>query len=62
MRSILATALPDTPSLNRALHLRCRDGSILPASPGVNPNLTITALAERVMATVPAKAAAGAPT
>jgi len=32
VRSILATALPDNPSLNRALHLRCRDGSILPVS------------------------------
>lgn len=29
------------------------DGSILPANPGVNPSLTITALAEHVMAGVP---------
>jgi cholesterol oxidase len=28
------------------------DGSILPANPGVNPSLTITALAEHVMAGV----------
>ena len=31
------------------------DGSILPANPGVNPSLTITALAEHVMGAVPAK-------
>lgn len=31
------------------------DGSILPANPGVNPSLTITALAEQLMSTVPAK-------
>jgi cholesterol oxidase len=31
------------------------DGSAVPANPGVNPSLTITALAERAMATVPAK-------
>jgi len=30
------------------------DGSILPANPGVNPSLTITALAEHIMATVAA--------
>ena len=29
------------------------DGSILPANPGVNPSLTITALAEYIMTTVP---------
>jgi cholesterol oxidase len=29
------------------------DGSAVPANPGVNPSLTITALAERAMATVP---------
>ena len=34
------------------------DGSILPANPGVNPSLTITALAEHVMSHVPAKAPA----
>jgi len=33
------------------------DGSILPANPGVNPSLTITALAEMMMAAVPAQAA-----
>lgn len=33
------------------------DGSIMPANPGVNPSLTITALAERIMAAVPANAA-----
>ena len=37
------------------------DGSILPANPGVNPSLTITALAEQMMSAVPAKAAAGHP-
>ena len=37
------------------------DGSILPANPGVNPSLTITALAEQMMTTVPAKLAAGHP-
>ena len=31
------------------------DGSAVPANPGVNPSLTITALAERAMARVPAK-------
>ena len=38
------------------------DGSIVPANPGVNPSLTITALAEYAMSTVPAKhgVAAGA--
>jgi cholesterol oxidase len=32
------------------------DGSAMPANPGVNPSLTITALAERAMSKVPAKA------
>lgn len=31
------------------------DGSIMPANPGVNPSLTITALAEYAMANIPAK-------
>ena len=31
------------------------DGSVMPANPGVNPSLTITALAERAIAHVPAK-------
>jgi len=31
------------------------DGSIMPANPGVNPSLTITALAEYAMSSVPAK-------
>jgi cholesterol oxidase len=31
------------------------DGAAVPANPGVNPSLTITALAERAMAEVPAK-------
>jgi cholesterol oxidase len=35
------------------------DGSVLPANPGVNPSLTITALAEHIMAAVPAKARRG---
>jgi cholesterol oxidase len=34
------------------------DGSIMPANPGVNPSLTITALAEHVMSSVPARATA----
>jgi cholesterol oxidase len=34
------------------------DGSIVPANPGVNPSLTITALAEYAMSCVPVKAAA----
>jgi len=29
------------------------DGSIMPANPGVNPSLTITALAEYAMSQVP---------
>ena len=32
------------------------DGSIMPANPGVNPSLTITALAEYAMSRVPEKA------
>ncbi len=35
------------------------DGSIVPANPGVNPSLTITALAEYAMAQIPPKAALG---
>ena len=31
------------------------DGSAVPANPGVNPSLTITALAERAMSRVPPK-------
>ena len=31
------------------------DGSVMPANPGVNPSLTITALAEYAMSLVPAK-------
>jgi cholesterol oxidase len=31
------------------------DGSAVPANPGVNPSLTITALAERAMAEIPAR-------
>ncbi len=34
------------------------DGSAISANPGVNPSLTITALAERAMTFVPAKGAA----
>jgi cholesterol oxidase len=34
------------------------DGSIIPANLGVNPSLTITAMAEHVMSRVPAKAGA----
>ena len=33
------------------------DGSVMPANPGVNPSLTITALTERAMAKIPAKEA-----
>jgi cholesterol oxidase len=31
------------------------DGAAIPANPGVNPSLTITALAERTLSKVPAK-------
>ncbi|MBI3764403.1 MAG: hypothetical protein HY260_21395, partial [Chloroflexi bacterium] len=31
------------------------DGSIIPANPGINPSLTITALAEYAMSRVPAR-------
>jgi cholesterol oxidase len=31
------------------------DGSAVPANPGVNPSLTITAMTERAMAAIPAK-------
>jgi cholesterol oxidase len=34
------------------------DGSVVPANVGVNPSLTITALAERAMSFVPAASAA----
>ena len=34
------------------------DGSVVPANPGVNPSLTITALAEYAMSKMPAKSAA----
>ena len=37
------------------------DGSAVPANPGVNPSLTITALAERAIGLVPAKGEARAP-
>ena len=37
------------------------DGSAVPANPGVNPSLTITALAERAMAHIPAKDSHPAP-
>ena len=39
------------------------DGAAIPANPGVNPSLTITALAEHAMAQVPAKSgpASGGP-
>ncbi|MEJ2759639.1 MAG: GMC family oxidoreductase, partial [Anaerolineales bacterium] len=33
------------------------DGSIMPANPGINPSLTITALAEYAMSQVPVKPA-----
>jgi cholesterol oxidase len=36
------------------------DGSVVPANPGVNPSLTIAAIAEHAMSHVPAKAAAAA--
>src|ERR1041384_6612333 len=35
------------------------DGSAISANPGVNPSLTITALAERAMSLIPAKAGVG---
>ena len=35
--------------------LHVMDGSVMPANPGVNPSLTITALAERAMALWPNK-------
>ncbi len=34
------------------------DGSAVPANPGVNPSLTITAMAERAMEHIPAREAA----
>jgi cholesterol oxidase len=36
------------------------DGSAVSANPGVNPSLTITALAERAMSFIPAKTAGAA--
>ena len=35
------------------------DGSAVPANPGVNPSLTITAMTERAMSKIPPKAADG---
>lgn len=35
------------------------DGAAVPANPGVNPSLTITAIAERAMAAIPAATASG---
>jgi cholesterol oxidase len=37
------------------------DGSVMPANPGVNPSLTITAMTERAMAKIPAKENAAKP-
>jgi cholesterol oxidase len=37
------------------------DGSVIPANLGVNPSLTITAMTERAMSRIPAKAEAGPP-
>jgi cholesterol oxidase len=37
------------------------DGSAIPVNLGVNPSLTITALAEHAVSKIPAKAAAYAP-
>jgi cholesterol oxidase len=34
------------------------DGAVIPANPGVNPSLTIAAMVERAMASIPAKAGA----
>ena len=36
-------------------NLMVSDGAAVPANPGVNPSLTITALAEHAMSHVPAK-------
>ena len=41
--------------------LHVMDGSVMPANPGVNPSLTITALAERAMSLWPNKGDAGHP-
>ncbi len=38
--------------------LRVADGSVVPVNLGVNPSLTITALAEHIMADVPPAGAA----
>ena len=38
------------------------DGSAVPANPGVNPSLTITAMAERAMAAIPAREGSGGTT
>ncbi len=37
------------------------DGSVIPANLGVNPSLTITAMTERAMASIPAKTQAAMP-
>jgi len=43
------------------LNLLVCDGSAVPANPGVNPSLTITALAERAMKLVPPKSGVSQP-
>jgi len=38
------------------------DGAVIPANPGVNPSLTITAMVERAMAAIPVKPGSNATT
>jgi cholesterol oxidase len=57
----VAAATPETGVVDRDhrvfgyQNLLVCDGAVIPANPGVNPSLTITAMAERAMAAIPAK-------
>ena len=57
-RNAAEGAVDETFTLHNYPGLRIIDGSVVPANPGVNPSLSIAALAEYAMAGVPPKTAA----